>query len=127
MGFVAAAALFMACNSTPKQEVKVDGDWTFSEFVEGKAELNPQNQAMIQSIVKLFKDGSVSFKDGKINIQSPVAGKRSGTYTIEDGKLNAALGGNSQFSLHVANEAGNLVILFNEDGSQETGKIVLKK
>lgn len=62
--------------------------------------MNPQNEAMINSIVKLFKDVTIWLKD--VNI--PGAGKRSGTYTVEEGKINVALGGNDQFSLHVINE-----------------------
>lgn len=125
--FVAIVALFMACNSAPKEPLKVEGKWNFKEFVEGTAELNPQNQAMVNTIVNMFKDGSIEMAEGKVTLVSPSAGERSGTYTVEDGKLNVKFGENSQFALHVANENGNLIILFNEDGSKETGKIVMAK
>lgn len=122
--FVAITALFVACNSTPKEPVSVEGTWNYKEFVEGKTELNPQNQAMVNTIVEMFKDGSIAMSEGKVTLNSPSVGKRSGTYFVEDGKLNVKFGENSQFVLHVANEGGNLIILFNEDGSTETGKIV---
>ena len=66
--------------------------------------MNPQNEAIINSIVKLFKDVTIWLKDVKVDMNIPGAGKRSGTYTVEEGKLNVALGGNDQFSLHVINE-----------------------
>lgn len=70
--------------------------------------MNPQNDVMINSIVKLFKDGATSFKEVMIDMNSLVAGKRSETYKVEDGKLNVALGENNQFSLHIINEGEDL-------------------
>ncbi len=122
-----AVVVFVACSSEPKKELKVDGDWKFQSFVEGETKLNPQSQAMVKSILKIFEDGEVSFKEGNIEINSPGVGKRSGTYTVEDGKISAKLGENSQFVLHASNEGETLVILFNEFGEKETGKIVMAK
>ena len=119
--------LFFACNNQVQQPLSVEGDWKFKAFVPGSQELNPQNQAMVDAIVDLFKDGTVHFQGDSIRLNSPSAGQRAGTYTLEAGKINAALGGNSQFSLNALNENGNLVILFNEDGNAETGKIVLEE
>lgn len=121
-----SAGLLLACG-TAKKPVQVEGDWKFKEHVEGNASLNPQNQAMVTSIVKMFENGELSLKDGNATLSSPSVGDRQGTYTVEDGKLNVKLGENSQFALHVANDNGNLIILFNEDGSKETGKIVMTK
>ena len=42
-------------------------------------DMNPQNDVMINSIVKLFKDGTISFKEVMIDMNSLVAGKRSET------------------------------------------------
>lgn len=123
----ASVGLFFACNQAPKQPVNVEGNWTFKEHVKGNAELNTQNEAMINSIVSLFEGGTISMQEGKVNLKSPVAGDRSGTYMVNDGKLDVAFGSKSQFSLHVANQDSNLVILFNENGEAETGKIVLVK
>ena len=119
--------VLLGCNEQSNTTLMVEGDWKFSSFVEGNEELNAQNKAMVKSIVELFEDGTVSFYQDSIRIQSPTAGKRMGTYVIEEGKINASLGGNSQFSLNAMNEGGNLVILFNEDGATETGKIIFER
>ena len=124
---IIVALVFAACSSEPKKELKVDGDWEFQSFIEGETKLNPQSQAMVKSILKMFKDGEVSFKDGNIEINSPGIGKRSGTFSVEDGKISAKLGENSQFVLHASNQEETLVILFNEFGEKETGKIVMAK
>ena len=115
----------VACQSP--QEIKVEGNWVFGELIEGKAELNNQNKAMIQSITSLFEDGEISFKEGKVSIKSPVAGNRNGTYTLKNGIIDMEFGANSQVSLHIKNDGQNLAILFNEDGENETGKIILVK
>lgn len=120
-----AVLLFTACE--PVKEVKVEGDWKFSEHVQGKAKLNPQNQAMITSIASLFIDGSISLKEGKVEMASPKGGSRKGTYTISNGKLDMAFGAKNQVSINVMNEGQNLIVLFNEGGVEETGKIVLVK
>ena len=127
--FVALVSLVLfACNQQPANEVNVEGNWKFDKHVEGDAKLNPENKMMVQSIVNLFEGGSVSLKDGKISMKSSAAGSRKGTYTVADGKLNVQFGENSQFSLHVANQdSTGLLILFNEGGEKETGKIVLLK
>ncbi len=109
------------------QEIKVEGNWVFGELIEGKAELNNQNKAMIQSITSLFEDGEISFKEGKVSIKSPVAENRTGTYTLKNGIIDMEFGANSQVSLHIKNDGQNLAILFNEDGENETGKIILVK
>ena len=87
----------------------------------------PENKAMIQSITSLFEDGKISFKEGKVSIKSPVAGNRNGTYTLKNGIIDMEFGANSQVSLHIKNDGQNLAILFNEDGENETGKIILVK
>jgi len=127
--FVVAISLVMfACNPEPAKVVNVEGDWRFDQFVEGEAELVPENQMMVKSIVNLFDGCSMSLNDGEISLTSGVAGKREGTYTVVDGKLNVQFGANSQFSLHVENQDSTaLLILFNEGGEKETGKIVLLK
>ena len=122
-----AVLFFAACNQEPAKKINVEGAWKFEQHIEGKAELNAQSAAMINSIVSLFKDGEVEFKEGNVNMKGPVVGNRKGTYTVKDGKLDVELGKGSQFSLHVKNEGANLIVLFNEDGDQETGKIVLVK
>ena len=50
-----AVIFFTACEPKPEVKVNVEGDWKFSEHVKGKAELNPQNQMMINTIVSVFK------------------------------------------------------------------------
>lgn len=123
----AVATLFMASCESKEVKVNVDGEWKFSEHVAGKAELNPQNKAMINSIVKLFENGEISLKEGKVSMSSPGAGSRSGTYTITNGKLDMAFGGDNQVSLNVSNEGENLIVLFGESSAEETGKVVLVK
>ena len=115
----------LACE--PAKEIKVEGNWEFSELIQGKAELNNQNKAMIKSITSLFKDGEISFKEGNVTIKSPVAGNRTGTYTVKNGIIDMEFGENSQVSLHIKNDGENLAILFSEDGENETGKIILVK
>ena len=115
----------LACE--PAKEIKVEGNWEFSELIQGKAELNNQNKAMIKSITSLFKDGEISFKEGNVTIKSPVAGNRKGTYTVKNGIIDMEFGENSQVSLHIKNDGENLAILFSEDGENETGKIILVK
>ena len=115
----------VACE--PAKEIKVEGNWEFSELIQGKAELNNQNKAMIKSITSLFKDGEISFKEGNVTIKSPVAGNRTGTYTVKNGIIDMEFGENSQVSLHIKNDGENLAILFSEDGENETGKIILVK
>ena len=115
----------IACE--PAKEIKVEGNWAFSELIQGKAELNNQNKAMIKSITSLFKDGEISFKEGNVTIKSPVAGNRTGTYTVKNGIIDMEFGENSQVSLHIKNDGENLAILFSEDGENETGKIILVK
>lgn len=122
-----AALFFTACEPKPEVKVNVEGDWKFSEHVKGKAELNPENKMMIKSIVSVFKDASVNMKDGKITLESAGAGKRTGTYTIKNGKWDVSFGESGQLSLNVVNENENLVVLFKEGGAEETGKIVLVK
>ncbi len=125
---VAVSLVLFACNQQSSHVVNVEGDWKFDKHVEGEAKLNPENKMMVQSIVSLFEGGSMSLKGGKISMNSSEAGDRKGTYTVEDGKLNVQLGKNSQFSLHVANQdSTGLLILFNEGGEKETGKIVMLK
>ena len=58
---------------------------------------------------------------------SPKRGNRTGTYTLENGKLDMAFGDNNQVSLNVMNEENNLIVLFNEGDPEETGKIILVK
>lgn len=115
----------VACE--PAKEIKVEGSWEFSELFEGKTELNNQNKAIIKSITSLFKDGEISFKEGNVTIKSPVAGNRTGTYTVKNGIIDMEFGENSQVSLHIKNDGENLAILFSEDGENETGKIILVK
>ena len=115
----------VACE--PAKEIKVEGNWEFSELIQGKAELNNQNKAMIKSITSLFKDGEISFKEGNVTIKSPVAGNRTGTYTVKNGIIDMEFGENSQVSLHIKNDGENLAILFSEYGENETGKIILVK
>ena len=115
----------VACE--PAKEIKVEGNWEFSELIQGKAELNNQNKTMIKSITSLFKDGEISFKEGNVTIKSPVAGNRTGTYTVKNGIIDMEFGENSQVSLHIKNDGENLAILFSEDGENETGKIILVK
>jgi len=122
-----AVIFFTACEPKPELKVNVEGDWKFSEHVKGKAELNPQNQMMINTIVSVFKDASISMKEGKISLESAGAGKREGTYTIKNGKWDVSFGGNNHLSLNVMNENDNLIVLFKEGGAEETGKIVLTK
>lgn len=122
-----AVLLFAACEPKPELKVNVEGDWKFLEHVEGNAELNPQNQMMIKSIVSIFEDASISMKDGKISLESKGAGKRTGTYTIKNGKWDVSFGESGHLSLNVTNEKDNLIVLFNEGGAEETGKIVLTK
>lgn len=82
---------------------------------------------MINSIVALFKDGKISFKEDNVAIKSSVAGDKSGIYTIRNGIINMEFGENSQVSLHIKNDGENLAILFSENGENETGKIILVK
>ena len=81
----------------------------------------------MNSITSLFKDGTISFNKGNVNIKSPVAGNRTGTYTLKNGIIDMEFGENSQVSLHIKNDGENLAILFSEDGENETGKIILAK
>lgn len=120
-------ALICTTSCEPPKEVKVQGNWEFSELVKGKTELNRQNKAMIKSITSLFEDGTISFNKGNVNINSPVAGNRTGTYTLKNGIIDMEFGENSQVSLHIKNDGENLAILFSEDGENETGKIILAK
>ena len=119
------SAFILACE--PPNEVKVQGSWYFSELIQGKSELNNQQKAMIKSITSLFKDGKISFNEGNVKIKSPLAGNRTGTYTLNNGIIDMAFGENSQVSLHIKNDGERLAILFSEDGEDETGKIVLIK
>ena len=57
LSLVFAVAL-IACGEADKP-VNVNGDWKFKEHVEGTMNMNPQNEAMINSIVKLFKDVTI--------------------------------------------------------------------
>ena len=114
---------FTACQPTKK--TNIEGNWSFSEHIEGKAELNSQSKAMIKSITSIFKDGTISFKEGTVVMKSPVAGHRTGTYTVVNGVVDMEFGETSQISLHIKNENNKLVILFNENGEDETGKIIL--
>lgn len=114
---------FIACQ--PTKEIDLEGTWYFSEHIEGNAELNAQSKAMIKSITSIFKDGTISFKEGTVVMKSPVAGDRTGTYTAGNGVVDMEFGKSSQISLHIKNENNNLVILFNENGEDETGKIIL--
>lgn len=125
---VVVSLVLFACNQQVAKDVNVEGNWKFDKYVEGKAELSPENEMMVKSIVNLFEGGSMSLKDGEISMNSATAGDREGTYTVTNGKLNVQFSKNSQFSLHVANQdSTGLLILFNEDGEKQTGKIVLIK
>lgn len=119
--------ILTACDQKPTKQVKVDGEWKYSEFVEGNAELDFQNKAMVNTIVSLFKDSKITMEKGIISLESPAAGSKNGTYTINNGRLDCEFGPNNQLSLHVDNEGENLIILFNENGAKETGKIILTK
>ncbi len=118
-------ALIFATGCQPTKKINVEGNWSFSEYIEGKAELNAQNIAMIKSITSIFKDGIITFKEGTVVMKSPVAGDRTGTYTVSNGIVDMEFGETSQMSLHIKKENNNLVILFNENAEEETGKIIL--
>tara|TARA_B100000767_G_scaffold268192_2_gene288057 strand:- start:17 stop:418 length:402 start_codon:yes stop_codon:yes gene_type:complete len=122
-----AVLLITACEPGKNVIVNVEGDWKFSEYVQGKAALNPQNKSMVNAIISIFENGSISLKEGKVEMLSPKRGNRTGTYTLENGKLDMAFGDNNQVSLNVMNEENNLIVLFNEGDPEETGKIILVK
>jgi hypothetical protein len=125
---VLVCALLVACNQESDKEVHVEGNWKFEKYVEGKIELVPENEMMVKSIVNLFKGAQLSLQDGKVTMKSAAAGHRKGTYTVTDAKLHVQFSEKSQFSLHVSNQdSTRLLILFNENGEKQTGKIVLLK
>lgn len=127
-GILAATIVLLSCEGKAPKTVDVKGNWEFSKHIEGTGELSVQEQAMVKSIVSVFQDGSVNYKeDGTLTMESPRVGKRTGTYSINDGKLEQKMGENSQFILHVQNEGENLAILFNEGGDASVGKIILTK
>jgi hypothetical protein len=115
-----------ACNSKTVKEVNVVGNWAFEKYVPGAVVMSPQSKAMVEAIVSVFKDCKVSYlADGKVEMSSPVIGIKSGTYTVTDGKLDQQMGKRTQFILHVKNEGEKLVVLFNEDDTENMGKIFL--
>lgn len=124
---LSAIVLFLtSCEGTPKKEVNVVGDWKFEQFIEGTEKLSPQSEAMVNAIVSIFKDCEVSYKaDGNVVMKSPVVGNKTGTYTLDNGKLDQQLGKGTQFVLHLTNDKEKLVILLNEEDTKETGKILL--
>lgn len=117
--------LLTACE--PEVKVNLDGDWKFSEMIEGSAELNNQNQNMVVAIKSIFNNAELSFKEGKVGLMSPSRGKMDGTYSISNGKLDMEFGGNNQISINVRNEGEKLVVLFGQDYIDETGKILFEK
>ena len=122
----AMVLFFTSCEGTPKKEVNVIGDWKFEQFIEGTEKLSPQSEAMVNAILSIFKDCEVSYKaDGTVAMTSPVVGSKTGTYTIDNGKLDQQMGERTQFILHLKNDKEKLVILLNEDDTKESGRILL--
>lgn len=116
----------VGCENKAAKPVEILGDWKFEKYVPGTVELSPQSEAMVNAIVSVFKDCEVSYlENGQVRMSSPVIGRKSGTYTVVDGKLDQQMGKGTQFILHVQNEGGKLVVLLNEDAIESVGKIVL--
>lgn len=117
---------FIACEGTAKKEVNVIGDWKFEQFIEGTEKLSPQSEAMVNAILSIFKDCEVSYKaDGTVAMTSPVVGSKTGTYTLDNGKLDQQMGERTQFILHLKNDKEKLVILLNEEDTKDSGRILL--
>ena len=122
----AMVLFFTSCEGTPKKEVNVIGDWKFEQFIEGTEKLSPQSEAMVNAILSIFKDCEVSYKsDGTVAMTSPVVGSKTGTYTLDNGKLDQQMGERTQFILHLKNDKEKLVILLNEEDTKESGRILL--
>ena len=122
----AIALIFTSCEGAPKKEVNLVGDWKFEKFIEGTEKLSPQTKAMVKSIVSIFKDCEISYKaDGTVKMTSLEMGSKTGTYTLDNGKLDQQMGKNNQFVLHLTNDKEKLVIFFNEDETKESGRILL--
>lgn len=127
-GLLSVVMICISCEGNPPKKVNIEGNWKFDEHVKGTGDLNVQHQAIVKSIVSVFENGTVNYKsDGTLTMNSPVVGKKQGTYTVNNGKLEQHMGKNSQFILHVQNEGEKLAILFNEDGDASIGKILLVK
>jgi len=117
---------FIACEGTAKKEVNVIGDWKFEQFIKGTEKLSPQSEAMVNAILSIFKDCEVSYKvDGTVAMTSPVVGSKTGTYTLDNGKLDQQMGERTQFILHLKNDKEKLVILLNEEDTKDSGRILL--
>ena len=122
----AIALTFTSCEGVPNKEVNLIGDWKFEKFIKGTENLSPQTEAMVKSIVSIFKDCEISYKaDGTVKMTSPEVGSKTGTYTLDNGKLDQQMGKGAKFILHLTNDKEKLVILFNEDETKDIGRILL--